>query len=249
MRRIILGVLLLGAWQGAAPATSLAQDREPPALASDRPGLGDAAHVLAPGTWQVEAGLTIDAQVNDEFLVGGALVRMGFSSFEMRLFVPTLYVKEGSDFLQLGDLGVGVKVPLDLGGGWRWAATGTFTLPTGADGVSAEDPSLGGALVAETAVTDALGFAVNVGYGATFQDFGSGTLSLIATPTFAVPGREGLSAYLGYAGFLHEGEDDHFLEWGLARLDGTEKQWDLNAGYNLGRDTWFLGVGVAVRRR
>ncbi|GMV03898.1 MAG: hypothetical protein AMXMBFR53_01800 [Gemmatimonadota bacterium] len=242
-------LLLVAALSAPAGAGAQAATREPPTLVSDRPGLGDAAHVLGPGVWQGEAGVTIDAQVNDEFLTGSVLVRRGFRDLEVRLLVPTLVVKEGSDLLQLGDLGVGVKVPLELGGGWRWAGTGRFTLPTGSEGISAEDPGVGASLIGERSVTERLGFAFNAGYGGTFGDFGAGTLSLIATPTLAWPGREGLSVYAGYAGFVREGEDDHFLELGFAQAKGADRQWDLNSGYNFGRNTWFLGIGMSVRRR
>jgi len=250
VRLATLGTLLAAAALGApGGARAQAPDREPPTLVSDRPGLGNAAHVLGAGVWQAEGGLTIDAQVNDEFLTGTVLLRRGFGALEVRLLVPTLVVKEGDDLLQLGDLGVGVKVPLEWGGGWRWAATGTFTLPTGSEGISAEDPGVGASLVGERSVTQSLGFAFNAGYGATFDGLGDGTLSLVATPTLAWPGRDGLSVYGGYAGYVRGGEDDHFMELGFAQAKGADRQWDLNFGYNFGRDTWFLGVGMSVRRR
>lgn len=225
-------------------------DREGTTLSSDRPGLGDGAHVVGQGVWQAEVGGTIEAATSDEYLVGSPLVRYGLASLEVRLFVPTLFALRGNDALQLGDLGVGVKVPLDLtGGGWRWAATGSLTLPTGSDAVSVRDPALAGALIGERALTDDVGFAFNVGYGFTTDDVDGGTLSLLATPTFPVPGKDDLSFYFGYAGFYRQGDDAHVLEWGLARLDGPDRQWDVNAGYDPGEHTWFLGVGLARRWR
>lgn len=248
MSKTFWGALMVTAL--ALPVDARAQGREPATLVSDRPGLGSAAHVLGPGVWQAELGGTIDAQVNDEFLVGSALLRMGFDALELRLVVPSVLVQHQSDFLRLGDLAVGAKVALPLAGdGWRWAALGTLSLPTGSRGASAEDPGVGATFIGETSLSRGVGFAFNAGYGFLTGDVTGGTLSFLATPSFPVPGREGLSMYLGYAGHLRPGDDAHVLEWGLARLDGPDRQWDVNAGYDPGGHTWFLGVGVSQRRR
>lgn len=224
--------------------------RERASLSSDRPGLGDGAHVMGSGVWQTELGGTIEANTNDEFLLGSALVRFGLSNLELRLFVPGVFIREGDDhFLQLGDLALGAKFPVALGGGFDWAVTSAITLPTGSDDVSARDPGLSGALVAERALSDQVSLAFNAGYSFLVEDALDGTLSFLVTPSFAVPGQEGLNAYLGYAAFMRPGDDAHIFEWGLAKSMSPDKQWDLNAGYDPDPGAWFLGAGMSIRHR
>lgn len=242
---------IAAAWTLTFAPVARAQTRtEPTTLASDRPGLGDAAHVMAPGAWQVELGGTIWAEETDEFLVGSSLVRFGFAPLEVRLFVPNFVALHQGEFLRLGDLGVGVKVPLGSEtSAWRWAATGLITLPTGAESLTAHDPGGGASIIGQTGLGASATLAVNAGYGFVFNDLGGGTLSLLVTPTFDVPGQQGLSAFVGWAGYLREGDDAHYIEGGLAKLDGADRQWDVNAGYDPGAHVWFLGVGVAQRGR
>ena len=245
---LLRGAVLLGIM--GFPCHGVAQVREPaPTLSSDRPGLRDGPHVLAPGVWQAELGATIQAQFNDDFLVGNTLLRFGFTALELRVYVPDVVALHAGEFIRLGDLGVGAKFPLDFGGGWRWAGTGVVTLPTGAHSLTADDPGGGGSLIAERSLSSTVSLAFNTGYGFLFNDVGGGTLSLLATPTFALPGYEGMSVYAGYAGYIRKGDDVHYLEGGLAKLAGPDRQWDVNAGYDPGAHVWFLGVGMALRRR
>jgi len=246
---LLVGALLLGML--GLPASASSQAREPAAtLSPERPGLGDVSHVLAPGVWQLEVGGTIQADVGDDYLVGSSLLRFGFSALELRIFLPDVAALHESNFLGLGDLGLGVKLPMKLGAeSWRWAATGSVRFPTGSEALSANATTGFVSVVGETAVTETLGFIMNIGVGAPFDDPGGGTLTLIATPILAVPGHDGLAVYLGYAGFVREGDDDHVIEWGLAKLDGPDRQWDVNAGYDPGGHDWFLGAGLALRRR
>jgi len=243
------GAVLIALSALAGPAAAQTQERAaPPRLPADRPGLGDGAVALGTGVWMAELGGTIQAVVNDEYLFSDALVRTGFAGVEMRLTVPSVHMRHGDEFLQLGDLGLGVKVPLDLGGAWwQWAALGTLTLPTGSEFVSAGDPALNATFIGQVELAADADLVLNTGWGFVFGDFGGGSWSLIATPTFPFPGREGVRFYVGYAGFIRSGHDDHIVEWGLTRMDGSDRQWDLNAGYDPGSHDWFLGVGVAAR--
>lgn len=245
-----MSILVVGGLGLPAMGQAQAQAGPPPdVLASDRPGLGDGAHVLAPGVWQGEFGATIQAAFADDYLVGSSLLRVGFSAWELRVYVPDVVGLHADEFLRLGDLGVGAKFPLDFGGGWRWAGTGLLTLPTGAHSLTADDPGGAGSLIAERSLSSTVGIALNAGYGFLFNDLGGGTLSFLATPTFALPDTDGLSVYVGYAGYVREGDDAHWLEGGVTKRDGPDRQWDVNAGYDPGGHVWFLGVGLAVRRR
>lgn len=232
----------------AAPAAVTAQVTRPP-LSADRPGLGDRAGVVAESVWQVELGGTIEAAVNDEFLVGSALLRTGFAGVELRVHVPSMYVRNQDQLLQLGDLGIGVKIPVELGGAWwSWAAMGTLTMPTGSQYVTANEAGAAATFIGEVELAGDAALALNTGYGFLFDDVGGGAVSLVVTPRFPFPGQEGLRMYAGYAARVRSGEDDHVVEWGLTRLEGPDRQWDLNAGYDPGSHNWFLGIGVAIRR-
>ena len=246
-----LGILIVLGGVGLGPPTQARGQTRVPSdvISSDRPGLGDAAHVLAPGVWQVELGGTIHSQGADDFLVGNSLLRVGLAKAELRLFLPDIVTLRRDEFLRLGDVGVGAKFPLDLGGGWRWAGTGTLTVPTGAKSLSAKHPGAGASLIAERGLSSTVGLALNAGYGFLFDGPGDGTLSFLVTPSFGVPDHEGLSLFAGYALYVRPGDDAHYLEAGLAKLDGPDRQWDVNAGYDPAGHVWFLGVGVAGRRR
>jgi hypothetical protein len=250
-RRLAVRALRLGLFMALAMPVGLSAQRTRGAtIASDRPGLGNGAYVMAPGEWQAELGGTIEARPNDEFLVGSALVRIGFEALELRVFVPSIYGLYSDDFLEIGDLGIGAKIPVELAvEGWRWAATAALTVASGTDAVSAGDTGGRAGFVGETSLSETVGLALNAGYGFGFDHFGDGTLSLLATPTFALTAFEGLSLYVGYAAYLRPGDDAHVIEWGLAKMKGADRQWDLNAGYDRGGNTWFLGVGVAQRNR
>jgi len=213
------------------------------------PTLSDRAAILSPGLWQAELGSTIRAEVHDEFLVGSALLRASLAGVEMRFTLPAAYVRHSDSFLQLGDIGMGLKVPLDLGGAWwKWAALGTLNLPTGSEEVNA--PSAGGdaTFIGEVELAGDVTLALNAGYGFLFDDVGGGTVSFAATPAFPLPGSSGLRAYVGLSSYVRSGDDDFFVDWGLTRMDGTDRQWDLNAGYDPGSHVWFLGIGLANRR-
>ncbi|RMH14772.1 MAG: hypothetical protein D6701_10920, partial [Gemmatimonadetes bacterium] len=148
------------------------------------------------------------------------------------------------------DLGIGAKVALrGAAAPWKAAVGGTVTLPTGSTGPSAEDPTASLVLIAERALPRGTGIAFNVGYGRRLAGGDDGTLSLLVTPTFPIPGVDGVGGYVGYAGAFREGRDAHVVEWGVAWTDGPDLQWDVNAGYDPRSNDWFLGAGVAVRRR
>ncbi|HSW30665.1 MAG TPA: transporter [Longimicrobiales bacterium] len=226
-----------------------AQTESRPPFSADRPGLGDRAAVMREGLWQAELGATIRAEESDEFLLGSALLRTGFAGVEARFVIPSGLIRHEGSFLQLGDLGVGVKVPLELGGAWwSWAAQGTLTLPTGSDEVSTGEAGGDAAFIAQVELAGDVSLAMNAGYGFLFDDVVGGTGSLVVTPAFPFPGSSDLRAYLGLATYVRSGDDDLVVEWGLTRMEGADRQWDLNAGYDPGSHVWFLGVGVAERR-
>jgi hypothetical protein len=231
------------------PLAVSAQSDERPPFSADRPGFGARAAVIGEGVWQGELGATIRAETNDEFLVGSALLRTGLAGVELRLSVPSGLVRHEGGFLQFGDLGLGMKVPLELGGAWwSWAAQGMLTLPTGSDEASSGEAGGNATFIGQVELAGDMTLLLNAGYGFLFDDVAGGAASLVVTPSFPLPGSSRLRGYLGLGTWVRSGDDDFFVEWGLTRMDGPARQVDLNAGYDPGSHVWFLGVGVADRR-
>lgn len=240
---------------GVAVALSLppavqAQAQPAPTLLPDRPGLGDAAHVVAPGVWQLEAGaqLALDRGVNG-FTVGLGLIRYGLRSMELRVLPSVLMVNRAATGDEIGasDLAVGLKFPVRVESSAKLAAVVTATLPTGSDAFSARDPGFGGTLVMERPLSAAGVLSLNAGYSFTAADPDRGTLTIIVTPGFPISSVEGLAWYGGYAGFFGGDSDAQIVEAGLAYTTSPDVQLDLNSGWDLGARTWFVGVGISKR--
>lgn len=242
---VLLALLLPGALR--------AQERPPaPGILSDRPGLGDGAHVLGAGVWQLEVGAAwAGGSGADVFSLGQGLLRYGVGPFELRLHPNSFVVARGGDESVEGleDMAIGLKVPLAAGEGAQVSVVGAVTLPTGADAFTADQKTAWGTLVVETSLSERVGVAFNGGYAFPFDGVGDGRWSFLVTPGFAVPSVEGLGLYAGYAGFYGDGPDTHILEAGLARASGADLQWDVNAGVDVDTGEVFLGVGIARRWR
>lgn len=251
---LVVGAAVVCLLPGAGTAQEESGRSDPaPTIASDRPGLGDGAHVLVDGVWQLEAGAAYDGGGSATFVsVGQGLLRVGLAGVELRLYPNSLVFQRGDVPHEEGlqDVAAGVKIALSPADAEvRTAVVAGMTLPTGADALTADEVTAWGTLVLERGVSEEVGLAVNVGYGAPLNAFGDGTLAVIVTPGFALPGTEGLSAYAGYAGFFSDGSDSHVLEGGLAYLTNPDTQLDLNTGWDPDAGTWFVGVGLARRWR
>jgi hypothetical protein len=231
-----------------APSALAGQARQPaPGILSDRPGLGDGSWVLAPGVWQAEAGTTIQGVSGDEVGLGSVLLRWGLDPLEVRFYLPDLLLSVPGAGTEVGDVGLGVKVPVTSGEAWAWAVVGGTRLPTGTDAVGAGDPTGFATVVGETSLAPDVGFALNLGWAGRYDDADDGAFALIATPSLALSERT--SAYAGYAGFFTVGKPAHFIEAGVAGSLGPDLQWDVNSGANLAANDWFLGVGLSRRWR
>jgi len=237
---------------GLAPAALWGQARDPStSILSDRPGLGDGSHVLAPGVWQAEVGAAFMGDVADGLSLGQGLVRGGFAAFDLRLYANSIVLQDGAAGSDTGleDVGVGAKVPLGGSGSWNWAALGVMTLPTGADGLSAGEVTSGGAVIGETSLSGSVGLALNAGYFFPVTDPGEGSFAVILTPGFGLPGVDDISAYAGVASYFGHGDDTNFVEAGLAYARDADTQLDVNWGIDTDSRAWFLGVGWAHRWR
>jgi hypothetical protein len=222
VRRLIPIMTVLATLPGTLNAQS--EEVAPFNLDSDRPGLGDGAHVMAPGVWQAELG--------GQYLSGGnARLNAGSSDFGIE------------------DLGIGAKVPMGASGAWNWTVLGLVTIPTGSDDYSAREVTAGATVIGQTTLTESISFALNAGYFSPLNGVGDGSFAVIVTPGFAIPGLPEWSAYAGVASYFGHGDDANLIEAGLAYVRDADTQLDLNWGIDTDSREWFLGVGWARRWR
>jgi len=223
-------------------------------IASDRPGIGSGSTVVAPGVIQLEGGFSFSRdELNDTYTLGEALVRIGVRGIEFELFANSFVITrtdalddlfEGEGFQ---DLGLGAKVPLirDRGDGFALSLQGILITPSGSDLFTGDEWVPAGNLLADIALADDLGLSLNAGYragpGRTRESF-----SVIVTPALSLGG--GVGAYVGWAGQFSDAGDTHFAEGGITFLASDDLQLDVNGGWDVETDDWFLGAGVAVRR-
>jgi len=247
--RLPLGLgVLLGLW--AAPLA--AQDP----ITSDRPGIGSGSPVLGRGVVQVEAGFEYagvdesDQLESRTLSVGQVLVRIGFDAFELELFGNSWArrVERVADETERGleDFGFGVKLPAARGVGDRLdlSLQAVATAPTGSDAFTADGWGVDLNALADVALSERAGVSVNVGWHPSIDD--PSYFAVIVTPGISLGG--GYGAYAGWAGTLSSDlEDQHILEGGLTYLPGPDLQLDVNGGFDLERDAWFLGAGLATR--
>lgn len=226
------------------------------ALASDRPGIGSGAAVLTAGTVQVEAGLDVDRGRSSSittFSFPEALLRIGLTRLELEIFLNSYSVthRRAADVAPsedgFQDLGVGLKVPVYGGEGRvQLAAQGILSAPTGSDAFTNHEwvPTVN--LLADLSLSARHAVSFNAGYQAGPGAVAEG-VTLFVTPSAVL--RSGTGVYAGWAGFFNQGEDQHFVEGGFVFPEGADAQLDLNGGWDLVSDDFFVGFGFTVRRR
>ncbi len=245
--RLVPTLVFCGVLLGLSAVPGHAQDVAETIL-PDRPGWGDAAHVLGLGVTQLEVGLEVSFDRDANLItVGQSLIRYGMSGFEIRVLPGSIVISDEDQGAV--DPAVGLKVPLVHGDGPQVSAVLATTLPIGSDIFSARSTTGAATLIGEFALTSELGLSLNAGYGFRFDDFDDGSIAIIVTPGLSINGVQGLSAYAGYAGFLTEDGNAHFIEAGLALASNADTQLDLNWGMQIDSRGWFLGAGVAHRWR
>lgn len=222
-------------------------------IASDRPGIGSGAFVLGPGTIQLETGVDYSSSASARaYSFGQALVRVGAPGFEVEIFANS-YVVTRSDLPSgalddegFQDVGVGFKLPIarDVGGRLNLSLQGVLTAPSGSEAFTGDEWIPAFNALADVALGDRSGLSVNFGY-----QTGPGTLegvtTVIVTPGISLEGGVGL--YAGWAGLFAGGSATHVAEAGLSYLASADVQLDVNGGWDVERENWFLGAGVAVR--
>ena len=143
-------------------------------------------------------------------------------------------------------MGAKVRLPAP-GDAWSWSLLGSVLFPTGGTPFTADAVVPALTLLADLAVAEAFGLAINVGSSGFASDAGD-QVSLIVTPSMSLPGDRPLAIFAGYAGYYASGDADlHFAEAGLTWLRGSDLQLDLNAGVEVDTGVYFVGIGVARR--
>lgn len=221
-------------------------------ISPDRPGIGSGATVLAPGLVHLETGASFSSTDGiDQYAIGEVLVRAGVSGVEVQLFGNSFVVQRSEAFPVLDeegfqDAGVGLKVPVVRGAGDRLnlSLQGLLSAPTGGQLFTADEWV--GALnaLADVSLSDRAGVSVNLGIEEGVGALGE-SYSVIVTPGIALG--DGFGAYGGWAGFFTDAGDVDYGEAGLTYLASDDLQVDLNGGWGLDSDEWFVGAGVAMR--
>lgn len=245
VRGAVLTAFVLGIVSPAA-----AQQRPPsPSIAADRPGAGTGSHVLGEGIFQGEGGLEYaESAGTDRYSFGQVLLRYGLPAVEVRAGLNSFVLQRGAvEEEGFEDLTAGLKLPVVREFSFQGSLLAGVTLPTGARPFTADDPVFERSALADWSPGGPAALSLNVGYASSVD--GSGTGSVSATPSLSLPGADRLGVYAGYAGSFSDGGDRNLAEAGLTYLVGGETQVDLNGGFELGSDDFFLGVGLARRFR
>lgn len=247
--QFLLAVLLVA---GLAPAPAAAQ------IAADRPGFGDGATTVTPGTVQLGLGYALDRQTGrapgettHEF--GQVLLRGGLANgVELRGGLGSFKATEGGSGYDGAALGAKVRVLRTSQTALSGVATASFPLAT--DPFASPDDRVRQEL--KLAFDGALGegLALSVNSGASFF-YATGTQDNRATeglfiPTLSFGLSEETGAYVGYAGFYGTGPNENWVEGGVTFTPNADTQFDVNTGLRVDSniDTgFFVGFGLARR--
>lgn len=221
-----------------------AQDFSP-----DRPGIGNGSSIVPAGLLGVESGVSVSGG-NDitQTDIGQLLLRLGISQrVELRALLNSYSILSFDNESQSGvqDIGFGLKWNLVSGAKATLSALGEVTFPTGSDIFTADETVPVFGLISDITLSDQSGVSVNLNYTPSISDLESSWL-LTITPALSIPSNESVSVYAGYAGRFNENSPDlSFLEAGLAFSTRRGVQLDINSGYELEFESYFIGAGIA----
>ena len=241
-----------------------AEQANPSALTSNRPGIAESEALVGPGTLQVEAGVQasespLGAEEQQEITWGELAVRAGVT--------PRVEVFAGWDGLSLdriqtngeshieaggNDLRIGVKLALldEDRHGLTLTLSPTWSFPIGDErfGSGSEDWSLR-VMWARTLPHD-WSVSGNVMFNRTTDDLGrywdNGVMLGVAralTPGFSLFGE-------GVMVLLADKPDVWTVDAGWAWVTSPNVQWDVSAGHSFHHrgDPWFVSGGLTLRR-
>ncbi len=250
---LALGVALLAAAAAAEP------------LSTDRPGQSNSPTVVAPGSIQLEGGLTFERETNsgdpntNTLIVPSALLRVGVLSFlEARVFADGFIYedrKHDNDRSSGSDLTLAARARLFDQKGIRPATALDFDLsiPTGSDAVTSDGVDPSGTILLDWNLSERFGALVNLGLGSTSLGKGDSRRAFQVEPTFSLNTSitERAGAFIEYyATISDEGvADEHGLDGGFTWLVNDDLQLDLSAGAGLNHAApdFYVAMGASWR--
>lgn len=234
-------------------------------ISTDRPGQSNAPHVVAPGTFQFEGGLTFARETdggdpNTNILtVPGGLLRIGLLSFlEFRMLADG-YVfedrKGDNDRSSGSDLTLGGRAYLFGQNGVlpETALDFNLSLPTGSDAVTSDGVDPSGIFVFEWALNERFILHHNLVLASTSLGKSDSRRAFRVTPTVSMTATitEQAGAFIEYyATFSDSGlKDEHSIDGGFTWLIGENLQLDISAGAGLNDAAadFFVSAGAAWR--
>ena len=239
---LLLALLSVLGWSRAAGAQ--------PTIASDRPGLGTGAFVLAAGTTHLKAGAELAIDGERRFSAGQIVVRLGLPFAELQLLGNSFVVSRstGQDAEGFEDLGLALKIPLVAreDDSLRVSVLASLSLPTGSRFLTSDEAVPAVALLVDRDVSERWSVSTTLGYSAG-PGAESDVVSVTLTPGASIPGPFSLDAFVGYAGFFVAGPDSHLVEAGLMFGATSDLQLDANWGIDIDTGDYFVGIGFARR--
>jgi len=124
------------------------------------------------------------------------------------------------------------------------SALGKISFPVGSEAFTNNEiiPSL--FVLADQSITEFVGVSSNLGYTPSVGDEEDNWLFTL-TPSFTVPSQQNVGIYAGYAGIYSSGTNQQYIEGGVTLTVNDGAQIDINSGYELESETFFIGVGFA----
>lgn len=218
----------------------------------DRPGLGNGSYVLPTGTTYLESGLEYyDGGAVDQFSFGQVMFRRGLmQGVEFRVLLNSFVVETrpiGSNQTGAADPAFGVKFNLynNTDSYFTLSGLGSVSIPAGYSPYTDNKWHPSATLLGSYQLSEYWSVTSNVGY--TFGPGDTpGVVTITVTPGFSIP-NSNFSGYFGYAGFISDTADQHFIEAGLTDLITPSIQVDINAGADANSGDAFIGTGFAIR--
>lgn len=222
-------------------------------LVGDRPDFTESALAVPVGSWQLEAGATLEtSDTADLVSVGEVLLRHGLKpGTEFRLILPSHLDHQpegdGESLSGLDNVALGIKQELGSGN-VRSAMLGHVTLPTGNDDVTTSATAVDLVLALEWDLPAGLGLGANLGGELVFDDETSSQQWVSAA--LGIPVADRLGAFV--EGYSYTEELDSFatyLDTGLTYLLTPDWQVDARVGVGLDDhdDELIYGLGLLAR--
>ena len=221
-------------------------------IVPDRPGIGNGTYVLQPQVTYLESGLEYyNLQAGDQYSFGQVLLRGGLTKgVELRLVLNSFVIQNIASVTDSGipDPGVGVKFNIynEPESSLRLSGLGNLSIPIGSQVYTSDEWVPTTTLLADYSFTDYASVTANAGY-----TFGVGPLQdawqFSVTPSYTFLRYPETSIFAGYAGVFSDIGEQQFVEAGITHHLESYLQLDVNTGYDVANEEFFVGGGIALR--